>query len=229
MVVRITASRPKALALTARFSCAHPGARIESDDEGDLTIPGRVPAHVAFGREQPATYAPDAGMGFAAALHVTAPGGRIVPTSDCATVQDADDIVVLIAVATRYRGWRNPPAGPEDSVIGEARQLVRTAQQRRYDDLRDEHIADHQRLYQAAAVRFDGADESAGLPTDERVAAVRSGSPDPGLAALLFAYGRYLLIASSRPGTQPANLQGIRNREVAPPWDCDWPRTSMPR
>ncbi|MEU9832317.1 glycoside hydrolase family 95 protein [Streptosporangium sp. NPDC048047] len=59
-------------------------------------------------------------------------------------------------------------------------------------------------------------------PTDERVAAVRAGADDPGLAALLFAYGRYLLIASSRPGTQAANLQGIWNEDVRPPWSCDY-------
>ncbi|GGQ17694.1 glycoside hydrolase family 95 protein [Streptosporangium pseudovulgare] len=59
-------------------------------------------------------------------------------------------------------------------------------------------------------------------PTDERVAAVRAGADDPGLAALMFAYGRYLLIASSRPGTQAANLQGIWNEDVRPPWSCDY-------
>ena len=222
MAVRIKASHPGALALTARFSCAHPDARVESDDEGGLTISGRVPAHIAFGHEQPASYAPDAGMGFAAALHVSAPGGRIAATSDSLVIEDADDIVLLVAVATGYRGWRNPPVGPEGSVIGEARRLVSAARPRRYEELRDEHIADHRRLYRSAAVRLGESGESLNAPTDERLAAARAGSSDPALAALLFAYGRYLLIASSRPGTQPANLQGVWNREVAPPWNCDW-------
>ena len=224
--LRIQAGRPGALAFTARFDSAHPDARAESGDEDELVIRGRVPAHIAFQHEKPATYAPDAGMGFAAVLCVVAPDGRIVTTSDSVAVSDTDDVVILVAVATGYRGWRDAPIGPDGSVIEEARQLLHAAQRRPYRELRAEHIADHQRLYRACAVRLEPADESsdtpADAPTDERVAAARSGACDPRLAALLFAYGRYLLIASSRPGTQPANLQGIWNREVAPPWNSDW-------
>jgi hypothetical protein len=59
-------------------------------------------------------------------------------------------------------------------------------------------------------------------PTDERLATRREGTPDTGLCALYFHYGRYLLIASSRPGTQPANLQGIWNHQIQPPWSSNW-------
>ena len=222
MALRIKAARPGALAFTARFDSAHPDARTESDNEGELAIRGRVPAHIAFQHEQPATYAPDAGMGFAAVLRVIAPGGRVAMTSDSVTVSDTDDVVILVAVATGYRGWRSAPIGPDRSVIEEAWQFVHAAQRRPYQELRAEHIADHRRLYRACAVRLEPGCDRADAPTDELVAAARSGSCEPGIAALLFAYGRYLLIASSRPGTQSANLQGIWNREVAPPWNSDW-------
>ena len=67
-----------------------------------------------------------------------------------------------------------------------------------------------------------GARERDGVPTDERLRALREGDSDEGLCALLFHYGRYLLMASSRPGTEPANLQGIWNDQVRPPWSCNW-------
>ncbi|HZU56006.1 MAG TPA: glycoside hydrolase family 95 protein [Actinocrinis sp.] len=222
MALRIKAERSGALAFTARFDSVHPDTRTESHHEGELAIRGRVPAHIAFQHERPATYSSDAGMGFAAVLRVIAPDGRVAMAPDSVTVSETDDVVILVAVATGYRGWRNAPLGPDDSVVQEARQFVHAAQRRSYEELHTEHVADHRRLYRACAVQLEPADESSDAPTEERTVAARSGSYDPRLAALLFAYGRYLLIASSRPGTQPANLQGIWNREVAPPWNSDW-------
>ena len=82
-------------------------------------------------------------------------------------------------------------------------------------------MADYRSLFRR--VRLDlGSTERDALPTDERLAAVRGGAVDPGLAALYFQYGRYLLIASSRPGTQPANLQGIWNDELNPAWESKY-------
>jgi alpha-L-fucosidase 2 len=88
---------------------------------------------------------------------------------------------------------------------------------RPYDAVLERHVADHRSLFRR--VRLDlGSPERDRLPTDERLAAVREGAVDPGLAATYFQYGRYLLIASSRPGTQPANLQGLWNDDVSPAW-----------
>ncbi|MEV7028556.1 glycoside hydrolase family 95 protein, partial [Kitasatospora sp. NPDC093558] len=134
-------------------------------------------------------------------------------------VTGADEAVLLVAVGTGFRDWRKRPDGP-DVALAEARRWFDDAGD--YQALRAAHVADHQRLFAAASLRLPGAESAAELPTDERLAAVNAGTPDPGLAAQLFAYGRYLLIASSRPGTQPANLQGIWNTFVTPPWNSDW-------
>src|SRR5690606_16652356 len=92
-----------------------------------------------------------------------------------------------------------------------------------YVELRSAHVADHSQLFNRVELRLgDGAapEEGRPLPTDERVR--RSGAADPGLVELLFQYGRYLMIASSRPGTQAANLQGIWNERTRPPWSSNY-------
>ena len=82
-------------------------------------------------------------------------------------------------------------------------------------------MADHQRLFRRATLRLGPAAAST-LPTDERLERVKRGEPDPALEALYFQFGRYLLMASSRPGGLPANLQGLWNDSMNPPWDSDY-------
>src|SRR5262249_36469209 len=88
------------------------------------------------------------------------------------------------------------------------------------DALRAAHVADHRRLFRRVALDL-GTTAAADLPTDERLKAAAR-QDDPQLAALYFQFGRYLLIASSRPGGQPANLQGLWNDQMKPPWDSKW-------
>jgi alpha-L-fucosidase 2 len=84
-----------------------------------------------------------------------------------------------------------------------------------------DHVADHQSLFNRVALSL--SDERLdSLPTDARLSRIREGAVDPGLEALLFQYGRYLLIASSRPGTNPANLQGLWNQHIEAPWNADY-------
>ncbi|MFJ8477604.1 glycosyl hydrolase family 95 catalytic domain-containing protein [Kitasatospora sp. NPDC094011] len=219
LVTRISASAPGAVTLTARFATPHPGARHHHPAPGTLAVTGRAPAHVAFGEEDPAHYRADAGTGFAAGLRVLATGGRVTRTDDDVSVHGADEVLLLVAVGTGYRGPFAMPVGPEEGPLGEVLEQL-AAERRPYRELFDEHLADHRRLFRATTLSLGPAADH--RPTDERLAAVRAGGEDPGLTALQFAYGRYLLIASSRPGGQPATLQGLWNTEVAPPWNANW-------
>ena len=90
------------------------------------------------------------------------------------------------------------------------------AAEKDFDKLKSAHIEAHQKLFRRVALDL-GTNESAARPTDERIKAFPSGK-DPQFAELYFQYGRYLLISSSRPGTQPAELQGIWNESMNPPW-----------
>jgi len=221
LAVRLTTDTPGSLSFRAGFGTPHRDAQRSVAPDGVLSVRGRAPAHLTGGQEDPADYRPDRGTGFAAALRVHTVGGHVTADGDEVAVTGADEAVLLVAVGTGYLGWREQPDGPY-AALAEARRWLDGAGRQDYERLRAEHVADHRRLFGAAALRLHGPAAAADRPTGERLAAANAGAPDPGLVALLFAYGRYLLIASSRPGTQPANLQGIWNTEVAPPWNSDW-------
>ena len=203
------------LDFTARLTTPHPGATVETIDENTVVLRGRVPAHVGFLEPDPedftpnggrVRYTPEAGMGFAAVMRVLTAG-----TSS----------TLLTTVVTGYRGFRDAPTGPDDSLVAEALQRIEAASHRSATELRDEHISDHQTHYATCELVL-GDDEAERTPTDRRIQRIKEGGHDAGLAALLFNYGRYLLISSSRQGTEPVNLQGIWNREVAAPWQSNW-------
>src|SRR5205814_2110330 len=119
------------------------------------------------------------------------------------SVNGADSATIMIAVATSYRSYKDVSGDPESLT-----KATLAAAGKPFASLRRAHIAEHQRLFRR--VKLDLVmTKAAKLPTDERIKNFATGD-DPSLAALYFQFGRYLLISSSRPGTQPANLQGLR-------------------
>jgi len=162
------------------------------------------------------------GMHFAAVLHASCSGGRITRgPDDTLSIEGANEVLLLIGMATGYRDHAVVPDKPLTQVLAAAAQPVNAAREMPYERLRTASVADHQSLFRR--VRLDlGAEKNASpLPTDQRVTGMAT-NPDPSLLALYFNLGRYLLITSSRPGTQPANLQGIWNAELRPPWSSNW-------
>jgi len=152
------------------------------------------------------------GMKFEARLLALNEGGKVSATDNVLTVSGADAVTLLLVTATDYRG--------KDPEVICAAQLA-AAKQKSYAELRDAHVADYQSLYRRVNIDL-GATAAAALPTDERLDAIKKGENDPQLAALYFQYGRYLLIASSRPGTMPANLQGIWCDHFQAAWNADY-------
>ncbi|HEX6046831.1 MAG TPA: glycoside hydrolase family 95 protein, partial [Pyrinomonadaceae bacterium] len=140
--------------------------------------------------------------------------GLTVVENDLITVATRESALLLIAAATSYRSYKDVSGDP-----GVMATLDR-AGRKSFSNLRDEHVREHQRLFHR--VKLDlGRTPAADLPTDRRPAQFLKGL-DPHLATLYFQYGRYLLISSSRPGTQPANLQGIWNHLMTPPWESKY-------
>ncbi|MDP7238654.1 MAG: glycoside hydrolase family 95 protein, partial [Candidatus Latescibacteria bacterium] len=144
------------------------------------------------------------------------PDWKPAPNSEL-SIEKADEVTILLAAST---GWRSISDQSGDADGDCSARLSRVAD-KSYEELRATHIEDHQRLFRR--VRIDlGGSEAAEEPTDKRLEAVRDGGDDPHLAALYFQYGRYLMIAGSRPGTQAMNLQGIWNEELLPAWCCSY-------
>ena len=153
---------------------------------------------------------------FQARALVLANGGRMEAENGKIVVSNANSALILISAATSYKGFNDVSGDPEALVT----ECLKRAKGKSLARLRDSHVREHQRLFRRVTLDL-GITESAKLPTDMRPAKFLAGS-DPHLAALYFQYGRYLLISSSRPGTQPANLQGIWNESMTPPWDSKY-------
>src|SRR4030095_6654823 len=130
--------------------------------------------------------------------------------------READGVTLYLAAATNFKNYRDVSADPNARIAS----TLPTPTQKGSAALRAEHIADHQKLFRRVTIDL-GHTDSEKLPTDERIAKFASES-DPSLVALLFQFGRYLLIGSSRPGGQPANLQGLWNDSNAPAWDSKY-------
>ncbi len=132
-------------------------------------------------------------------------------------IENADEVILFIAIATDFCGPATEP-GSAGVVAGDkAAEIIRTAQSVGWSSLKAAHIADHSALFDRVEFSL-GTSSKHDTPTDIRLESSVSAADDPGLVELLFNYGRYLLIASSRPGCEPANLQGIWNDKINAPW-----------
>jgi alpha-L-fucosidase 2 len=156
----------------------------------------------------------DGGKGrkFQAVLRALTEGGQISLTQDGLQIKEANAVTLLLAAATDMLGL--DPAGLcESQLAGAARKS--------FADMRAAHVADYKQLFRRVEINL-GQTDTITLPTDERLALVQKGGTDSQLLAQYFQFGRYLLIASSRPGTMPANLQGIWADGMNPPWNSDF-------
>ena len=200
LVARLTADRPGRIGFEARFESPQQ-SRVEFDS-GDLALRGvNASAHGI-----------DGALKFKLRLRAIAEGGTITLENGALRVAGADAVTLLIAAATSYRRFDDVSGDP--AAI--ARGALDRAAQESFDQLRVAHVADYRALFDRVSFN-PGPGIGAHLPADERLEAFhRTG--DPQLVALLFQYGRYLLIASSRRGSQPANLQGLWCDSMAPPW-----------
>lgn len=153
---------------------------------------------------------------FEARARVVVEGGTVAAEKDRIVVTGADAATILVAAATSYR--RYDDVGGDPGMLN-AERLAKAAA-KPFERLRGAHVAEHRRLFRRVHLDL-GTSDAARMSTDRRLARHHE-EHDPQLAALYFQYGRYLLISSSRPGTQPANLQGIWNASMTPPWESKY-------
>ena len=225
LVVRLTASRPGALAFTAKLGSK---LRFKTRADGDaLVLRGKAPAHadpIYYQRENSLIYAENEsgeGMNFECRLKAIAKGADVEAGDDALRVENATEVTLILAAATSFNGFDKSPGkqGKDPSPI--AAERLAAAASKDFETLSRDHVQDHQRLFHRVDINLGPSPaEAAKLPTDRRVEVF--GADDPGLVALHFQCGRYLLIASSRPGTQAPNLQGIWNDEVRAPWSSNY-------
>ena len=202
--------------IVIRLSCDKPG-RIsfsatlgrEADSKTSTAAPDRVILEGEAIPHEKDSQERKVGVKFRAEARVIPDGGKMRIEKDSVVVEGANGATILIAAATSFRHHDLAAACRHDLE----------AARKPYTTLRNDHIADYQKLFRR--VRFDlnnGKDDFSRLATDERLKRVREGGEDPRLLTQYFQFGRYLLIASSRPGSRAANLQGIWNDNLTPSW-----------
>ncbi len=153
---------------------------------------------------------------FQVRVAVIASGGRIETGDGQINVTEADSALLLIAAATSYKSYKDVSGDPGALV----KETIAKAVAKSFDALLKDHVATHQKLFRRVTLDL-GTTTAANHPTDERIRNSNKEN-DPQLAALYFQFGRYLLICSSRPDCQPANLQGIWNESMNPPWQSKY-------
>lgn len=162
------------------------------------------------------------GMLFECNIRIICETGRVRANASGFSVLGADEATLLLWAGTSYRGFDLDPSEDQADMEGLAGRVLEKAAGIPYRLLLQRHCEEHGGIFRRVFLRLDGTEETGKLPTDERRLRFIENGCDPGFAALFFQYGRYLLMASSRPGTQPANLQGIWNWEVRPAWSGNY-------
>ncbi|WP_285774063.1 glycoside hydrolase N-terminal domain-containing protein [Microtetraspora sp. NBRC 13810] len=216
---------------TREYFASYPGnvivGRIAGDQKGKVSFSLRTSSPrndkqvtVSGGRLTIKGTLADNGMKFEAQVQVLTEGGSRTDGADRITVSEADSAVFVLSAGTDYADTYPAYRGTDPHAAVTA--AVDKAAAQGYDRVKKAHQADYKKLFDR--VRLDLGGSTPAIPTDRLRAAYTGGSSadDRALEAMFFAYGRYLLIASSRDGSLPANLQGVWNNSTNPPWSADY-------
>lgn len=201
IVVRLTADQPGQISFTAGLNTPQV-ATMTTEGPDTLVISGINGAANGIA----------GALKFQARVRTIARGGQTSVGLSSVSVSNADAATLLIAAATSYKNYHDVGGDPEATTTKQ----ITSAAKKSFAGLLKAHVVEHQKLFRRVALNL-GETDVMKLPTDERIAHFADGH-DPQLAALYFQFARYLLISSSRPGSQPANLQGIWNDSLNPPW-----------
>jgi alpha-L-fucosidase 2 len=213
IVVRLTADKPGALSFLAKLdgvtNTNTPGDErhsVETVNSGELVLRGKSGSLLGI----------EGRVLYEGRVRVLNEGGKRVTTPEGVTVEGADGATLIIAAATNFKRYNDLSGDPAARVQA----YLRKVRGKAWERLRADHVTEHQRLFRRVQLHL-AATEASARPTNERLRRYDL-EQDPALAALLFQYGRYLLIGSSRPGCQPANLQGIWNGDMNPSWESKY-------
>jgi alpha-L-fucosidase 2 len=225
MVVRITADQKNAISFKADLlSKLHFAVSASGNDE--LILKGKAPKFVANRESEPKQVVYDEpngeGMNFQINLKVKNTGGTVKQSGNSLEVANADEVILYLSEATSFNGFDKSPGLQGKNPAVEADAHLNKALAQSYEQLKSNHINDYQNLFKRVTFNLGVDADMAKNPTDVRLKKFNSTNPDRQLQTLYYQFGRYLLISSSRPGSPPANLQGIWNDFVQPPWGSNY-------
>ena len=204
IVLRFTADKPGNVSFTLKMDSPQTNSETTAIAPDTLALSGQVEA---------------GGLKFESRAKVICIGGTVATNGNVIAVENANSAMLLLVAATSFKNFQDISGDPDERC----EQALAKIQNPNFDALLSRHLADYKNLFGRMTLDLGNTDR-ADLPTDKRLELVKTSGldGDPALAALYFQYGRYLLISSSRTGGQPANLQGLWNDQLNPPWESKW-------
>ena len=224
LIIRLEASVPGMLEVHARLDSTL--RHLVSAEGNRFVLHGIAPEHISpnyYEVNKPIVYGDEKtseAMRFAGYIYAETEGGSVRTDASGIHITEADRVTLYFSAATSFNGQDKLPFSQGKDAAKAARSYLESALTKSYEEARDSHIIDYKTLFDRVKLQLGDSAAPENMPIDERLNAY--GASDPSLIALLFQYGRYLLIASSRPGTLPANLQGIWNASTRAPWSSNW-------
>ncbi len=223
MAIQLKSEQANLLNFTIRFSSL---LKYESTKERNtLKIEGYAPYHAEPNYrgniENPVRFDKNRGTRFSHYISIKNTDGEVSMSDSSITLSNSSQAEILVSVATSFNGFdKNPAREGKDNRKMAAEQLAKASSQS-FDQLLDQHTQDYQSYFDRLSFQLQSQD-TLDLPTDQRLKRYFNGNPDQGLEELYFHFGRYLLISSSRTPEVPANLQGLWNPYLRPPWSSNY-------
>ncbi|HEU5289062.1 MAG TPA: glycoside hydrolase family 95 protein, partial [Cyclobacteriaceae bacterium] len=205
IVIRLSASKPKSISFAASFSSPQPKAVIRTAGK-DLIVTGTTTDHETV----------EGKIRFEGIARIMPEGGTLSSNDTAIVVSQASSVTIYISIATNFNNYKDIGGDEHTRAFTQ----LNTARSKSFAKILKAHVKAYQEYFNR--VKLDlGVTDAAKFPTDERLKNFVS-ADDPQFVTLYFQFGRYLLISSSQPGGQPANLQGIWNNKMRPPWDSKY-------
>ena len=210
IVVRVAADKPGSVSFVANLAGV-----ASTDPPGDdrFSVETVGPRELVLRGKTGSSMGIEGRVRYEGRVRIMNEGGKLLPTEKGLSVEGANAATLIIAAATNFKRYDDLSGDPAARV----QDYLKRAEGKSFNRVRADHVAEHQRLFRRVRLNLPTTESSA-RPTDQRLRTPDL-QKDPALAALMFQFGRYLLIGSSRPGCQPANLQGIWNEDMNPAWD----------
>lgn len=219
ILIHLKADKAKALNFSVSLSTPH-SEYSANTKKGLIILSGKANDYRVAERNKKDfpdnTDYPTSKIKFESRLKVLSCDGKVVVNKGNLEIKNASDVTLALVGATSFISYKDISGDPS----AKCKKVLNDILSKKYATIKKDHIQDYQNLFDRLSLDL-GKSIKAERPTDERIRTFATDN-DPALVALLYQYGRYLLISSSRKGTQPANLQGIWNNQMAPPWDSKY-------
>ncbi len=221
--IHLTSKKAGALGFTVRFESLLKFQK--STNNNGITIQGVAPVKAdpsyVQKTEKAIAYDLKRGTRFSTNIKIQSATGKITTTDSTVSLVDATEATIYISMATSFNGFDKDPATKGLDNVAMATSQLNNAYQTGWNEIKKHHVKDYQTFFNRVQLKLANKD-TVNLPTDKRLKRYATGAADPYLETLYFQYGRYLLISSSRTNAVPANLQGLWNPYLQPPWSSNY-------